>query len=461
MAQKGKILVLDEDDFSRNLYADLLREDGHTVYVAGSGKEALALIEMHPLDLLITEIVKPPVDGFEIIGLIQENHPTVDVLVATAYSDVEHAVKAFKMGVKDFLQKPVNIPEFKLSIRRILEQRSLFTENREFRKFLGLFDACHRISGCLEMERLIPLSLHALGQELQAQDGLAITKDVPKGDFQGYPFFSGKEWNLDEIVKSYCKNLKLNHIMELKKFTFFDDPPYPEGIQKSFILPIVIENKTRVLFFIFFNKNGSFSANFKNKVEQNAEFIGRQITLSIDNATKFNRARQQAFVDDLSGLYNARYLKVAMDRELKRSKRFGHPLSVLFLDLDHFKEINDQHGHIIGGKVLMEVAEILRSCLRDIDTAVRYGGDEYTIILVNTNSEGAVTVAERIRKEIETYRFLKDEGLNLKTSASIGIASFPEHAKTVVELLDMADQAMYRGKNTSRNVVYTFNPITS
>jgi len=458
MGHTGKILVVDDDDFSRNLYADLLREEGYTVHEATSGKEALRLIEWHEVDLLITEIVKPPVDGFEILSIIQENHPDVDVMVTTAYADVENAVRAFKMGVKDFLQKPVDVPEFKLAIRRILEQRSLFTENIEFKKFLGLFDACHRISGCLEMERLIPLSLHALGHELQAKDGVAISKEGEKGTLQMHSLVVGKEWDLEKLSKSYAKELGLKHIMELKTLTFVNHPVYPQSVKNAILLPIVVEKKTRVLFLLHYFKEVFSSTPVKDKFQHKAEFIGRQISLSIDNATKFNRARQQAFVDDLSGLYNARYLKVVIERELKRSERFGHPLSVLFLDLDYFKTINDQHGHLVGSKVLLEVANILRACLRDIDTAVRYGGDEYTIILVNTDSQGAMHVAERIRKMIEEYSFLKEEGLCLKTSASIGIASFPEHAKTVVDLLDMADQAMYRGKNTTRNVVYTFNP---
>ena len=457
MGHTGKILVVDEDDFSRNLYTDLLREEGHTVYAASTGKEALPLIELHDVDLVITEIVKPPLDGFEILRFVQEHHPGVDVIMATGYADVDNVVKAFKMGVKDFLQKPVEVPEFKMTIRRILEQRSLFTENLEFRKFLGLVDACHRISGCLEMERLIPLSLNALAQELEAHDGFALTKGTQRGEMGLVSLSSKERWDQNKISRAICKELGIKHLLEIKDLTFIDHPVYPENVKKLLILPIQVEKKTWALFFMTYIKDTLSSSSAKDKVQKKAEFIGRQIALSMDNATKFNRARHQAFVDDLSGLYNARYLKVALEREFKRSQRFNHPLSVLFLDLDHFKNINDQHGHIIGGKVLLEVAEILKSCLREIDTAVRYGGDEYTIILVNTNSQGAAIVAERIRKEIEEHAFLKKEGMNLKTSASIGIACYPEHAKSVVELLDMADQAMYRGKNTSRNVVYTFN----
>ena len=124
------------------------------------------------------------------------------------------------------------------------------------------------------------------------------------------------------------------------------------------------------------------------------------------------------------------------------------------MDLDHFKAVNDQHGHLSGSRLLVEVARVLRSCVRDEDVVVRYGGDEYVVLLVGIDSGGGLKVAERIRRAIEDHRFLSREGARVRVTASIGLASFPEHAGSKAEILDFADRAMYRGKRSTRNVVY-------
>jgi two-component system, cell cycle response regulator len=116
--------------------------------------------------------------------------------------------------------------------------------------------------------------------------------------------------------------------------------------------------------------------------------------------------------------------------------------------------VNDEYGHLSGSRLLVEVARVLRSCVRDEDVVVRYGGDEYVVLLVGIDSGGGLKVAERIRRAIEDHRFLSREGSRVRVTASIGLASYPEHARSKGEILDLADRAMYRGKRSSRNVVY-------
>jgi diguanylate cyclase (GGDEF)-like protein len=240
-----------------------------------------------------------------------------------------------------------------------------------------------------------------------------------------------------------------------------ENPPSPKNTQRALILPLQIEEDVKVVFLLFYEKDTLSQSLSQETLEQRTLFIGRQIELSMKNALELSRARQQAFLDDLTGLYNARYLSVILKRELKRSQRFNHSLSVLFIDLDYFKLVNDEHGHLVGSRLLVEIAQVIKGCLREIDSAIRYGGDEYTIILVNTDSKGAHKVGERIRKAIEKYELILNDGTKVKTAACIGTASYPEHAQGVQDLLDMADQAMYRGKKTTRNVVYTFNSSIS
>jgi diguanylate cyclase (GGDEF)-like protein len=124
------------------------------------------------------------------------------------------------------------------------------------------------------------------------------------------------------------------------------------------------------------------------------------------------------------------------------------------MDMDDFKHVNDTHGHLVGSRLLSEVGSLLKQSVREEDTVIRYGGDEYTVILVETDAAGAENVAERIRKSIEGHLFLAVEGFNIRITASLGCACYPEDALTRTELMEMADQAMYRGKANGKNKVY-------
>jgi diguanylate cyclase (GGDEF)-like protein len=159
-------------------------------------------------------------------------------------------------------------------------------------------------------------------------------------------------------------------------------------------------------------------------------------------------------MDDLTHLYNMRYLHLVLDREVKNAQQTDGTFSLLFMDLDHFKAVNDTHGHLVGSRLLVEVGRVLKGCVRERDIVVRYGGDEYVVLLRNTDSGGALKVAERIRRTMENHHFMPREGVSLSLTTCVGVASFPEHARDKATLLDMADRAMYRGKRGTRNVIY-------
>jgi diguanylate cyclase (GGDEF)-like protein len=173
--------------------------------------------------------------------------------------------------------------------------------------------------------------------------------------------------------------------------------------------------------------------------------------IAIENAILFQRAEQLTITDDLTKLFNSRYLNLYIGRELKRCKRHGIPLSVIFLDLDGFKGINDQYGHLAGSGTLAEVGGILALAVRESDILARYGGDEFVVVLPETPASGALVIAERLRKAIEEHGFLQREGQAARISASFGIASYPDHALTPEGLIQKADQAMYRVKERDKN----------
>src|SRR5262245_9285741 len=173
--------------------------------------------------------------------------------------------------------------------------------------------------------------------------------------------------------------------------------------------------------------------------------------IAIENAILFQKAEQLTITDDLTKLFNSRYLNLYIGREIKRCKRHGIPISVIFLDLDGFKGVNDQYGHLAGSRTLSEVGTILSQAVRESDILARYGGDEFMVVLPETPASGALVIAERLRKAIEEHGFLRGQGLQARISAPFGIASYPDHALTPEGLIQKADQAMYRVKERDKN----------
>ena len=170
-------------------------------------------------------------------------------------------------------------------------------------------------------------------------------------------------------------------------------------------------------------------------------------------AIRFSRAEVEAITDGLTGLYNHRYLHERLDEELNRARRRKSALSLLFFDCDHFKIYNDTHGHKAGDAALARIARTIETCSRRVDLAARYGGEEFVLVLIETDNAGALTVAERIRSEVEADSMAAGQPLTV----SIGIAGYPENAAAKDELLDKADWAMYVAKGAGRNRVLAFS----
>jgi diguanylate cyclase (GGDEF)-like protein len=174
---------------------------------------------------------------------------------------------------------------------------------------------------------------------------------------------------------------------------------------------------------------------------------------ALDNALRLRRTEALSVTDDLTQLYNSRYLNQVLRREAKRASRSGRPLSLLFLDLDGFKGINDSHGHQSGSKALVEAAAVIRRCARETDVVARFGGDEFAIILPDTGSEGAAAVGDRVRERLAAHPFLAGDGLSLHLTASVGVATLPDVAASAEELVRAADMAMYQVKDSGKNGV--------
>jgi diguanylate cyclase (GGDEF)-like protein len=178
------------------------------------------------------------------------------------------------------------------------------------------------------------------------------------------------------------------------------------------------------------------------------------VGIALDSALAMQRADALSVTDDLTQLSNSRYLNQVLRREEKRSIRSSRPMSLLFIDMDGFKNVNTQHGHLAGSKALVEAAAVIRSCARETDVVARFGGDEFAVVLPDTGLDGAIFVAERVRDRIRAHKFLENDGLSLSLTASVGVATLPDVTSSAEELLRAADRAMYRVKDRGKNGIH-------
>ena len=183
------------------------------------------------------------------------------------------------------------------------------------------------------------------------------------------------------------------------------------------------------------------------------EALADYAAIAIENARHVSRIHELTITDDCTTLYNARHLNFMLDTEIYRSHRYAFEFSLIFIDLDHFKQVNDTYGHLVGSRLLAEIGQAIKDKCRLIDLAFRYGGDEFVVLLPQTSKENALGVAKRLHKLIREAMWLKDSSVNVRVTASVGVASYPTDSRTKAELLHLADEAMYLVKNTTRDSV--------
>ena len=191
------------------------------------------------------------------------------------------------------------------------------------------------------------------------------------------------------------------------------------------------------------------------KDKEKFAILAHQFALALRRLKLYKDIETLAITDGLTGVYTRRYFVERVDEEIKRTSLRKSSLSFLMIDADHFKMVNDQHGHLAGDQVLKEIANIIQENVREIDIVGRFGGEEFCVVLPDTDLEGSRVVAERIRKSVEK-KLIKAYDSTLRVTLSIGLAMFPSDSKLLEELMDKADWALYRAKSQGRNCVVAF-----
>jgi len=437
----ASVLLVDDERFARTVYADYLRAAGYEVEVADDPGMAVELLRQRSFDVLLTDIVMPGGDGLQLLGDAKQNDPDIQVVVITALDRVDPAVRAMRAGASDYLVKPVTAEALQVAVQRSLATRALLAENTALRSHLNLFETCQRITAGLERDKVIPLALSALCAE-----GSAPAAALFESDDRGNWRLSGSHGLgadagdvLLEALRPRLGDLALDRALQ---FDTLEEQKLPGP--KALCLPVSDGSQLLGVVCLFVTSDLDFERAGR------AAFICRHVGMALKTLGRLSQVEHLVYVDDLTHLYNSRFLDVAIEREVQGARAF----TVLFMDLDRFKSVNDQHGHLMGSRLLVEFGRVLRSCVRDDDVLARYGGDEFVAILTGVDSGGGLKIAERVRRAVEDHRFLSREGIAVRLTTSIGLASFPEHARAKSEILDLADRAMYRGKQTTRNVVY-------
>jgi len=214
-------------------------------------------------------------------------------------------------------------------------------------------------------------------------------------------------------------------------------------------IPLVSKGHTLGVIELFSADENKFSELDLKLLEALADFMA----IAIENARYVQTIKDLTIIDDVTGLYNSRHLHTLLEAEISRSRREESNFSIIFLDLDFFKHVNDDHDHLVGSRLLREVGQLLKQSLRSIDWAIRYGGDEFILLLPGSNKDDSMRVARRLKEYLNENVFFRKEKLNISITASFGVATFPDDAKDKENLLRLADMAMYEVKKSGRNGV--------
>lgn len=263
--------------------------------------------------------------------------------------------------------------------------------------------------------------------------------------------FYAESLNNKKIIQTRDLKQALKYIIPDLEDSVTDNILGGMGSRSLITIPLYIRNEPFGWFCVFSSR--------EELTEAETDFLSmfaQQIEMAITIADLFEAVKEQAVTDGLTGLYNRRYFEEYLKKEVTRSLRQNQPFSLIGLDLDFLKQINDKHGHAYGDLAIKTVADVLKKNARSIDTAARIGGEEFNVILPGVEAEGALIAAERIRKAIEDVEL---DTINHIT-ASVGVATFLEHSDNVEELMELTDQAMYQSKRDGRNRVTLAKPIT-
>jgi len=457
-----KILLVEDNIDQRELTLNAFRKKDPDARVTSveTGLACLELLGKEHFDAVILDYSLPMMNGVEVLSEIRAKGYAVPVIMVTGQGDEKIAVEAMKRGAGDYIIKSQNYYQSLLPVvQKVIDQYRL--KNR-LEKNAQQVHRLYELSLSLATERktlvLCDTLVEGAKELMDAEGALFFLVDAERGDilhtaFVGMTFDDGipqgllSETGLFGLTWQEKRPILIENPREhpLKESTPALQPP----LRQVFSIPLVREARLLGVLNLINKKEGRFSS-------EDQDFLSTlcvNAAVALDNARFLEETEKRAVTDSLTGLYNHREFQKRLSEEVERASRYGKVLSLMMLDIDHFKNFNDTHGHPIGDAILKEIVKVIRKCIRNVDFPARYGGEEFSIILPETLGIHAGKVAERIRQSIDSTPFVTPTGHHVHLSISIGVASFPEDGNRREELILAADQALYFAKRDGRNRV--------
>jgi diguanylate cyclase (GGDEF)-like protein len=463
------LLVEDNPDQALVMQRALTRYQSQwDITVVTNGASCLERLSSATYPIVILDYSLPGMDGLEVLRRITESYPLSSVIMVTGRGDEQIAVNAMKGGAVDYLVKGehylVNLPAV---VDRAIEQDRLKRALAESQRRLSeLSQVSLDLSMASDLDRATQIL--ADGARLLTRSGVALTVLLDPATILVERVATSRLTIHESLVQTSLQNRGILGVLLTSPapVVFNDLPQQPNRdtmpahsplIETALVLPIMHQQDVAGIVLV---------GNPESGLPYHSDQMEALLNLSLHaasvmkNLRSVEEARRQAVTDGLTGLFNHRECQKRLAEELERAQRYGRTFSVLLVDVDHFKSVNDACGHQVGDRVLKQVAQRTTQHLRQVDIAARYGGEEFMVILPETAGEAAMLVADRIRQAVMSEGVDTPSGDKLLLTVSVGVATFPEDADTREGLIASADHALYVAKEMGRNQVCRYSRAT-
>jgi two-component system cell cycle response regulator len=477
----AKILVADDDRTLLEALSMILKDKGYDVVAVPDGQDLKRLLEEERPDLLMLDIMMPKVDGLQLLQQVKEDERWRDlpVLMISSMAPEEATVRSLGLGAADFIAKPFRVKELTARVEAQLRQgEALQAARREAAQRAEeaairaeMVDILHEVTDALAPDDIYHVLTKRVANVLNVTKcSMVLAK---RADVVGKVVVASENpmlRNLDIHLDRYPEIQKALDTNRPVLVTDVATDPLYDKVREQWRhegVTVTVRSVIAVPFGLREEQSGVFflrnTGNATALTPQDLEFASNVVRTAVSAIEKAyalqtavsdsQRYQALAITDPLTGCLNRRALMEELTAELQRMQRYEPSLSILMIDLDRFKQVNDTRGHLAGDAVLRKVGELLRREVRTVDSVARYGGEEFVILLPVTQLDGALTFAERIRERIAEEDFA-ETGDPLRATVSIGVASVaPGEEIDPDGFIALADEALYRAKHEGRNLV--------
>jgi two-component system cell cycle response regulator len=477
----AKVLVADDDMALVATLTWILREHGLQVVTVPNGEGLLDRLHEERPDLVLLDIMMPKVDGLQLLEKIRAEPVWRDlpVLMVSSMPPEDGTVRSLEIGANDFIPKPFRMKELlarvDMHLKKWRELKQMKAQvaavSEDLKQSASIVDILHEVTDSLKPDEIYHILSRRVARALGISKCSIILANA--GDTHGTVVAAFENPMLRNLRVELSRYPEIAKALETGRMVISENvqtDPLFDGVRASWLKDGVQVPTRSVVALPFRMKEQHSGVLYLRSLDgekalrrEDAEFADSVIRAAVaaiekahDFATVVNdreRLEQLASTDALTGCLNRRALSDALERELDRARRYSLVLTILMVDLDHFKWINDTMGHLVGDTVLRQLGDLLRREVRSVDAVARYGGEEFVIVLPETGTHGALVFAERMRQRIQQFP-CGDVTTPVRVTVSIGVASFPDQKINSPEsFLALADAALYRAKADGRNLV--------